>query len=95
MDNLRFLTYWNAVGRPPIECGVGDCWLPSDEVRPFFTQVNYRIKDDPNWELRTKWIESDFMLPIEGFIGGQWVLVEDMSCFGYQVIYREYIPKES
>lgn len=99
---IKLTRYFNSFGNPLIE------WkLPSEKwggpnqqnctanikeitLTPY---LQFRIKDDPHWELREKWILSDFKLPIEfKFLGTEaWCLCEKNAFEEYIVTWDETI----
>ena len=65
MSHENFKKYWESIGKPILEYRYGmGVWSECDS-NPLFFAGTYRIKGDPHWELRQKWIDSDFKLPIE------------------------------
>jgi len=66
-DYTKFKAYWESIGKPMVETrSLGDDkWLLF--CNPNFNShvFDYRIKDDPHWKLRKKWVDSDFTLLIE------------------------------
>jgi hypothetical protein len=59
----NFKNYWTNIGKPPLEILIDGAWIACN---PLFTPGKvYRIAGDTHWELRNKWIESGFTLPIE------------------------------
>lgn len=70
MNVEKFKAYWKAIGEPELQIlSHNGEWIDLSRY-PFFNSDRglYRIQGDPHWELRAKWIDSDFMLPIE-FLG--------------------------
>jgi hypothetical protein len=61
MAHDKFRAYWESIGKPALE------------VLTFNGHWDYRIKNDPHWELRRKWIDSNFTLPIETLTENGWV----------------------
>jgi hypothetical protein len=71
-----FEQHWTNIGKPPLECLINGKWHSVSNVANL--DAIYRIAGDPHWELRNKWIESGFTLPIEvktKLFG--WVVVND------------------
>jgi len=69
-DYTKFKAYWESIGKPQVEYKKTQSseWMELCVLSPSFDGINihsYRIKDDPHWELRKKWVDSDFALPIE------------------------------
>ena len=67
MNVEKFKAYWESIGEPELQLLSHNVeWIDLPRY-PFFNSNRglYRIKGDPNWELRAKWIDSDFTLPIE------------------------------
>jgi len=69
-DYTKFKAYWESIGKPPVEYKKTQSseFMDLYILNPEFDCINihsYRIKDDPHWELRKKWVDSDFTLPIE------------------------------
>jgi hypothetical protein len=67
--HANFKAYWESIGKPKFEVlrKLNNTWvwlfpLPNT---PNWESQDYRIKDDPHWELRREWVDSDFMMPIE------------------------------
>jgi hypothetical protein len=77
MAHDKFRAYWESIGKPALE------------VFTFNGHWDYRIKDDPHWELRRKWIDSDFTLPIEAKTLGQWHLLTSNIYWQNELEYRE------
>ena len=69
----KFKAYWEDLGRPRLQsyCPVyfesDDRWVDCSQEPMFLSHLEYRIKDDPHWELRLKWVNSDKTLPIEWY----------------------------
>jgi hypothetical protein len=69
VKHAKFKAYWLSIDAPPLEAFVDGLWSDfPHNYRPIpdFDARNYRIKGDRHWELRRKWIDSDFALAIEG-----------------------------
>jgi len=66
-DYTKFKAYWESIGRPPIEVLINGQqeWLEITNPRFENSDLHYRIKDDPHWELRKKWVDSNFTLPLK------------------------------
>lgn len=62
----KFAAYWDELGRPELEVK-GYCFNHFQlATNPTFVEKSeYRIKNDPHWQLRLKWVNSDKTLPIE------------------------------
>lgn len=61
----KFKAYWESIGKPKLEMfTLSEKW-ENVNFNLDFSGADYRIKDDPHWELRREWIDSDFTLPIE------------------------------
>lgn len=72
----KFKAYWESIRKPQLEVSVGGLpWRTVARVE-WYPWADYRIKDDPHWELRLAWVNSDFTLPIEQrWVGREWHLV--------------------
>lgn len=78
MNVQKFKAYWEKIGRPDRQVlwPEDGSWLDvNGKDAGFHDMYLYRIKDDPHWELRQKWIDSDFTLPIEKYVNGRWISV--------------------
>ena len=98
MNVRKFKAYWNSIGRPEIEFKItsNTKWAISFTECSFIASFDYRIKDDPHWELRAKWIDSDFTLPIEYYDTGTKVWYRDMDpVWTASALYREATQKEA
>lgn len=90
MKHDKFVAYWNSSGRPQLEALIGRHWCVLGKTR-IFTEKDYRIAGDRHWELRRKWIEPDFMLPIERKSrDGRWYLTREPLEYDYAE-YREVV----
>jgi hypothetical protein len=73
-----FENYWKSIGKPKLEVLLGPKWhICTGNPRLGY---QYRILNDPNWDVRKKWIDSEFELPLEARYGedGYWVSVAFM-----------------
>lgn len=60
----KFAAYWEAQNRPQLEVSTdGSKWRLLIDP-PTWSAWFYRFEDDPHWELRKRWVDSDFKLTI-------------------------------
>src|SRR5574343_164070 len=60
----KFRKYWEELGKPSLEIKIGNRW--EDVLVPgWFNNSDYRIKGDPNWEVRLAWVNSGKTFEIE------------------------------
>jgi hypothetical protein len=89
----KFRAYWESIGKPSIDIKYPELsgeWQLFKSQRPNFDDdADYRINDDPHWELHRKWIDSDFTLPIEAKTSGQWHLLTSNIHWHNDWEYRE------
>lgn len=92
----KFKAYWEELGKPGIEIGNDGDWcpLPFPKFDSTFVNNHYRIKGDPHWRLRRRWIDSDKTLPIEWFnedLGdhGEWTPTNGRPVWFENIEYRE------
>lgn len=92
MNKEKFKKYWESIGRPTVEFEnrSNGAWMVTS--KPDWTAAKYRIKGDHNWELRQKWIESDFTLPIEMLNAkGEWKKIQQSPFWFDHIQYREAV----
>ena len=67
-----FETYWKSIGKHRLEVLLGPEWhICTGSPKLGY---RYRILNDPNWDVRKLWIDSEFELPLEARYGeGDWV----------------------
>lgn len=68
--HAKFKSYWESIGKPPLEYSQTANILPWLKclTEPSFEYLfDYRIAGDIHWELRRKWVDSDFKLKVEFF----------------------------
>ena len=92
--HCKFAKYWESIGKPQLEVWLTDNWHIAVPA-PSLYGSDYRIRDDPHWELRRKWIDSDFTLPIEfrySASDGNWCRTVNPD-WVKEIFYREAVPK--
>lgn len=89
--NRKFEMYWEEIGRPKLEETIVGVKWTATTAPSWDSGITYRIKEDPHWQLRSKWLDSYRALPIEAYFGnsrgGEWYLVYPK--WDATVLYRE------
>lgn len=65
--NSLFSWHWSEIGRPPLEENIDGAKWALVNYPSWDQDTQYRIKGDPHWKLRNKWLRSRETLPIETF----------------------------
>lgn len=96
MNHDKFRAYWESIGNPEIELFDGKAWGDiNKDFTNFMSDFDYRIKGDVHHELRRKWIESDFTLPIEIYDVYGWFLIVEPNFYNdrqYREAKQQYKP---
>lgn len=92
----KFKAYWESIGKPRLEFarhGDTTYWetVEGFETPPDCDLFDYRIDGDRHWELRRKWIDSDFKLKIECANHDGWEPLheDEQPSFNQHCEYRE------
>lgn len=89
----KFIKYWESIGKPNLEWKYPERTVWNRFDGPSWpNNYDYRIAGDPHWELRRKWIDSDFTLPIEEKTIGGWMSAAIPFNFA-EYEYREAKPE--